>query len=59
MIGARPTGARFGGCTINLVRRDAVDAVRDAVLSNHPSRTGLTPRVFEVEPAQGAKLFDV
>ena len=46
VIGARLTGAGFGGCTINLVRRDAVDALREAVMRDYPARTGLTPRVF-------------
>jgi galactokinase len=55
VIGARLTGAGFGGCTINLVRRDAVGALREAVLREYPARTGLTPRVFEVEASAGAR----
>ena len=55
VIGARLTGAGFGGCTINLVRRDAVPALREAVLRDYPARTGLTPRVFEVEASAGAR----
>jgi galactokinase len=55
VIGARLTGAGFGGCTINLVRRDAVDALREAVLRDYPARTGLAPRVFEVAASDGAR----
>jgi galactokinase len=55
VIGSRLTGAGFGGCTVNLVRDDAVPAVRDAVLEAYPARTGLTPRVFEVRAADGAR----
>jgi galactokinase len=56
VLGARLTGAGFGGCTVNLVRRDAVEALRVAILRDYPARTGLAPRVFEVEPAAGAGL---
>ncbi len=55
VIGARLTGAGFGGCTINLVRRDAVPALREAVMRDYPALTGLTPRVFEVAASAGAR----
>jgi galactokinase len=54
VVGARLTGAGFGGCTINLVRREAVASFRDAVLRDYPARTGLTPRVFAVDASAGA-----
>jgi len=54
VVGARMTGAGFGGCTVNLVVREAVDALRGAVEREYPARTGLTPRVYVVEPVAGA-----
>jgi galactokinase len=57
VVAARMTGAGFGGCTVNLVRRDAVDAVRAAVERDYPARTGRTPRVHVVEAAAGAGLL--
>ncbi|GLV60186.1 galactokinase [Dictyobacter sp. S3.2.2.5] len=40
VFGARMMGGGFGGCTINLVRSDAVDALRQAVEQHYPERTG-------------------
>jgi galactokinase len=54
VLAARMTGAGFGGCTVNLVRPDAVAALRRTVDSEYVRRTGLRPRVFAVEPADGA-----
>ncbi|GHO84855.1 galactokinase [Dictyobacter formicarum] len=40
VLGARMMGGGFGGCTINLVRGDAVDSLRQAVEQQYPERTG-------------------
>jgi len=56
VIAARLTGAGFGGSTINLVRPDAIVAFRAAVERDYPIRTGLRPRVYEVDPVDGASL---
>lgn len=40
VLGARMLGGGFGGCTINLVRDEAVEALRRAVEAQYPARTG-------------------
>src|SRR5687768_9949501 len=55
-VAARMTGAGFGGCTVNLVARDALERFRDTIARDYPARTGLQARVMAVQPAAGAGL---
>ncbi|MBW7997900.1 MAG: galactokinase [Candidatus Glassbacteria bacterium] len=43
VLGARMTGAGFGGCTINLVSRNRVDEFQEKVGRLYQSSTGLEP----------------
>ena len=54
VIASRMTGGGFGGCTVNLVRPDAVAALRATVEREYTARTGLTPMVLPVQAAAGA-----
>jgi galactokinase len=58
VFGSRLTGAGFGGCTVTLVRRDAIGALSDAVRERYAAKSGLTPQVFEVRPARGAQRLE-
>lgn len=40
VLGGRMMGGGFGGCTINLVRNEAIEALRQAVNQHYPERTG-------------------
>ncbi len=53
-LGARLTGAGFGGCTVNLVEQRAVPAVVAAIERDYPARTGRTPRVYICRAVDGA-----
>lgn len=53
-IGARMTGAGFGGCTVALVKEEAVDRFIEEVGSNYQARTGLTPEFYVAGVGQGA-----
>lgn len=59
VIGARMTGGGFGGCTINLVESDAVDAFKQNVAAEYSSKTGLHPEIFVSTACDGAGQVDV
>jgi galactokinase len=54
VVAARMTGAGFGGCTVNLVRPEAIEALRTVVERDYPARTGLQPMVLPVAATAGA-----
>ncbi len=55
VLGARMTGAGFGGCTVNIVEWDAVPALTDAVNEQYPRTTGLTPEIYVCSAVNGAE----
>jgi galactokinase len=48
------TGAGFGGCTVNLVERGAVDRLRAAVEREYPPHSGRDAGVYVVDVVEGA-----
>ena len=58
-LGARMTGAGFGGCTVNLVRRDAVAHFCETVPKRYQQLTGIAPTVYVVEPGGGAEVEEL
>lgn len=53
-FGARMTGAGFGGCTVNLVRKDAAPLFCEELLHRYASETGIEGEVYVSAPAAGA-----
>jgi galactokinase len=54
VVGARMTGGGFGGCTINVVKREAVDRFSLSVRRIYEEEIGLLPNIFEVFASNGA-----
>jgi galactokinase len=52
--GARMTGGGFGGCTVNLVRSDAVDRFRAAIAAIYRERYEIEAQSYVCEPGDGA-----
>jgi galactokinase len=57
-LGARLTGAGFGGCTVNLVAEEDSEAFMQQLKSNYYSRTGLECNVFPCKASEGARLVE-
>lgn len=55
VVGARMTGGGFGGCTVNLVRPGAVEALREAVSGAYEARFGRRPAIYVCNSADGAR----
>ena len=56
VCGSRMTGGGFGGCTINLVRMDAVSAFVHAMRDGYTRATGLTPDIYVCAAAGGVAV---
>ncbi|EGK13289.1 galactokinase [Kroppenstedtia eburnea] len=54
-IGARMTGAGFGGCTVNLVHREALETFRRRVGEQYIAETGREPVFHETAIGDGAR----
>jgi galactokinase len=57
VLGARLTGAGFGGCTVNLLRADAVEAFERDVIAPYRQRTGLPAQLYLTPPHDGLRTW--
>ena len=55
VIGSRITGGGFGGCTVSIVKNDAVSKLKEYVEEEYLVKTGLRPEVYIVDIGDGAK----
>lgn len=54
VIGSRMTGGGFGGCTVSIVKKDAVDSFIDIVGKGYMEKTGLKADFYVVDIGEGA-----
>jgi galactokinase len=59
VLGARLTGAGFGGCTVNLVRIDAIDMFHKRVVDEYRDETGLPAEMHICRAVDGLRVSHV
>ncbi len=57
VLGARMMGGGFGGCTLNLVRKDFLDGFKTSLKIRYESKFQLEPDFIEVDLSDGARLL--
>jgi galactokinase len=56
-LGARMTGAGFGGCAVALVRTESVDDFTVMIAREYEAKVGLEPAVYICQATGGAEVF--
>lgn len=57
VIGSRITGGGFGGCTVSIVKNDAVDHFIETVGAQYEERVGHKAEFYVVDIGDGAKIL--
>lgn len=55
VIGSRITGGGFGGCTVSIVKDEAVDTFKETLTKAYETKVGKTPEFYVVEIGDGPK----
>lgn len=58
VIGSRMTGGGFGGCTVSLVKDEAIDKFIEKVGKAYEKRIGIKPDFYAAEIGDGAKKVE-
>ena len=57
VVGSRMTGAGFGGCTVSIVHKDALETFQRRVATEYHEKTGIEPEIYHCHASNGAHVF--
>ena len=57
VVGSRMTGAGFGGCTVSIVHKDALETFQSRVATEYHEKTGIEPEIYPCHVSKGAQVF--
>ncbi len=57
VIGCRMTGAGFGGCTVSIVHKDALETFQTRVKKEYREQIGIEPEIYLCRVSDGAQVF--
>ena len=57
VIGSRMTGAGFGGCTVSIVHKDALETFQTRVKKEYHGQIGVEPEIYLCRVGDGAQVF--
>ena len=55
VIGSRMSGGGFGGCTVSLVKDEAIENFKEQVGKEYEAKTGIKPDFYVAEISDGAR----
>lgn len=58
VIGARMMGGGFGGCTINLIKTEALDEISNQALRTYKDELGLDMKIYHVKIEDGTRQVE-
>jgi galactokinase len=58
VLGARMMGGGFGGCSINLIRKDAIDQFIKNISTKYLQRFNIHLKVYAINISKGTSIFE-